>query len=625
MASIKTNKRKNLDEDFEQSNKKSKQSNKKSSIWEPILSYIPSTVSNALLTEKFDWVSATKLKNYLIKDPILDWFSLTRPELLANYNSKPNMLFENGYKFEEEIYEQLQRSYKKDFIKIAQTYKDINRTSYDTTRKHILSKRIPIIAQGVLYNDQNKTFGCADLLIRNDFLEKIFNINPNINPNSNSNTFYVIVDIKWTTLQLCSDGIHLRNSDLIPAYKAQLAIYTCALGMIQDYFPDTAYIMGKGWTFTKSHQNYYLNDPFDRLGHISYLDKDNSYLEETAKAIQWIRTVRSSWNDMKVYPKPSCSELYPNLNNHRDEPYHQLKQDIAMKIGEVTMLYSVGHMHRTMLHSQKIYSWKDKQCNASRLGITGNNGEILDKIVQINLRKNKPYILPKKIINNLNKWHTPSELDFYIDYETLNLQFVSTLSTSQPIIFMIGLGYIEDCEWKFKCFKLESASLEEERRIISEFKAFIVNRIESYKEKHNINQTTFVKPRLFHWTHVEKTCLESSDCTHNNIWTDWLAQIEWIDLHKIFKSEPIVVKGAFGFGLKNIASAMYKNRMIQTCWGPSIKNGFDAMMDAIAFYRIDISDRTDKEKNIMSEIISYNEVDCKVMYEIVDYLRKNLV
>ena len=418
--------------------------------------------------------------------------------------------------------------------------------------------------------------------------------------------------------------------------------------MIQGYFPDTAYIMGKGWTFTKSHQDYYLNDPFDRLGHISYSDKDNSYIEETAKAIQWIRTVRSSHQEMMVYPAPTCSELYPNLNNHHDEPYHQLKQEIAIKIGEPTILYNVSHMHRTKLHSQKIYSWKDKRFNAEKIGITGHNGEILDKIVKINLKKNKPYILPIKIINNLNKWHTPSELDFYIDYETLNLQFVSNsnesitqqsnlqfvsnsaqqstqYNSSQPIIFMIGLGYIEDFEWKFKCFKLESATLEEERKIISEFKAFIVNRIESYKEKHNINPTTFVKPRLFHWTHVEKTCLESSDSTHNNIWTDWLAQIEWIDLHKIFKSEPIVIKGAFGFGLKNIASAMYAHGMIQTCWGSSIKNGFDAMMDAIALYRIDISNRTEKENKVMSDIISYNEVDCKVMYEIVDYLRKNLL
>ena len=65
--------------------------------------------------------------------------------------------------------------------------------------------------------------------------------------------------------------------------------------------------------------------------------------------------------------------------------------------------------------------------------------------------------------------------------------------------------------------------------------------------------------------------------------------------------------------------------MIQTCWGSSIKNGFDAMMDAIALYRIDISNRTEKENKVMSDIVSYNEVDCKVMYEIVDYLRKNLL
>ena len=37
---------------------------------------------------------------------------------------------------------------------------------------------------------------------------------------------YYVIDIKFTTLKLTCDGIHVLNSGLFPAYKAQLYVYT---------------------------------------------------------------------------------------------------------------------------------------------------------------------------------------------------------------------------------------------------------------------------------------------------------------------------------------------------------------------------------------------------------------
>ena len=42
---------------------------------------------------------------------------------------------------------------------------------------------------------------------------------------------------------------------------------------------------------------------------------------------------------------------------------------------------------------------------------------------------------------------------------------------------------------------------------------------------------------------------------------------------KIFKSVPIAVKGSLNYSLKNIASAMYNNKLINTKWEDENING----------------------------------------------------
>jgi hypothetical protein len=68
---------------------------------------------------------------------------------------------------------------------------------------------------------------------------------------------------------------------------------------------------------------------------------------------------------------------------------------------------------------------------------------------------------------------------------------------------------------------------------------------------------------------------------------------------------------------------MYKNNMIKTCWhnNESIKctNGQDALLLGINLYKENNIVREDN--NILKVIRDYNEVDCKVLFEIIEYLR----
>ena len=65
-----------------------------------------------------------------------------------------------------------------------------------------------------------------------------------------------------------------------------------------------------------------------------------------------------------------------------------------------------------------------------------------------------------------------------------------------------------------------------------------------------------------------------------------------------------------------IGKALHKHNKIKTNWDTNITNGLSAMTDAIKYYQT-------KDETIMKNIAEYNEIDCKIMWEITDYLRKN--
>jgi hypothetical protein len=85
----------------------------------------------------------------------------------------------------------------------------------------------------------------------------------------------------------------------------------------------------------------------------------------------------------------------------------------------------------------------------------------------------------------------------------------------------------------------------------------------------------------------------------------------------VFTSNPIVVKGALTFKLKDIAKALYKAGLIRTSWtDDKMSDGMMAMTTAIDYYF------GDRNRDIMNSIERYNMIDCKVIWEIVSCLRK---
>ena len=84
----------------------------------------------------------------------------------------------------------------------------------------------------------------------------------------------------------------------------------------------------------------------------------------------------------------------------------------------------------------------------------------------------------------------------------------------------------------------------------------------------------------------------------------------------------MAVRGALGFGLKAVATAFHSLGLIETDWADSPIDGLGAMVGA---WRCDEEAKEQAlpmgHLPLMNEIARYNEVDCKVMMEIVCYLR----
>ena len=109
---------------------------------------------------------------------------------------------------------------------------EINEENFNKTKRAIKDV-VPIIMQAVLMENNLKLRGVADLIVRTDYLKKIFKNKINLDFDSdripknikNKKYYYVVIDIKYSHLTLCAKDNLIRNNGRMKAYKSQLLIY----------------------------------------------------------------------------------------------------------------------------------------------------------------------------------------------------------------------------------------------------------------------------------------------------------------------------------------------------------------------------------------------------------------
>lgn len=604
---------------------------------------IPETSSRKRRRVDIDWnayVSATATRNYLLNDPLLDWLKMhhntfirQKPVYTENINKAiiqksgetfTEFIMSQGIEFEKLVMKYLYENfgdYITDIGGDGNTARSLDKAQETLDE---MKRGTPIIYSGVLHDHKNRTYGVPDLLIRSDWFSKLLKKNPILEadetipaPNISDSYHYRVVDIKHTSLSLCADGFGLLNVGSIPAYKGQLWIYTRALGELQGYEPPSAYILGKRWSYWSKGAYFKGDFCLDRLGVVDFVSRDISVITKTNSAVKWIRDCRengSKW-DIKTIPFER-EELYPNMCNQSDFPWHNVKKQLAEEIDEITSVWQCGVKNREAAHAVNVFRWSDPKCNADILGITGQKTKpVLNSILDIN-RSKTDIIRPLTISDNTEDWQTRQAVEFFVDFEFTNLGGVSLRSENIQTIFMIGVGFYDnDHSWNYQDFTVSHISNEEEKRICKDFSNYIIEISERYE---------CVNPLLIHWSHAEETQWSGVHTRHKEMESIWESTgARWFDLLKVFKSEPITIKGALNFGLKSVANAFYNQGLINVTW----EQGMDGTMAMLTAYKCDI-EATNRGVEMgdlpqIEDIKTYNEIDCRSMGEILTYLRKN--
>ena len=575
--------------------------------------------------KKLEMVSASHLHNFMIDDCLVDWLKLkARPgtrksPAYGTSNDFTTFIMHKGVEFEHELVKFIDNS----IIPVTTVSQYLTDEACQKTIEYMTEGK-PIIYSAPVKNTKTNTQGIIDLLVRSDIIHQLIE-DPPLTPQEasfgspllNHNFHYIVVDIKFSTLPLRADGKHLLNSGHYPAYKAQTYIYNEAIGVIQGYTSPFAFIMGRRWRFTQKDINHINYTCLNKLGRIDFTGVDSGYPARVQKALDWVRDVKQNGSQWSVNP-PTRKELYPNMCVDSGI-WNQEKEKIAQDVGEITNIWYLGTKHRNKGLESNITSWHNPKCTTSRLAFSGSRAPIVDKIMKIN-RQSRDKIWPKKIMGNTSNWRSSSN-EIFVDFETLSDIFADFSELPQQkctdMIFMIGVGWVEGGSWKYKNFICNKATYEEEYRIMDEFVTFVKNR---------------GNPNIRYW-YAEPSFWSAAECrqfdlAHDNndierkdhISDNWKNLGEWNDLYNLFLREPIVLKGCFKFGLKPIAKTMKSQGMIKTSLESYCNSGMSAMINADKCYKI-CDDPVNS--STMIDIAKYNEFDCKVLCEILAYLRKN--
>lgn len=610
---------------------------------------------------KDDWVSASKTRNYALKDTLIDWLDYwydksDEKEIFGNIRTQneydfTKFIMNKGIQFEKHVINLIRNKIGKGkMVTICQNMNNYHKKVpiYEKQTEDEMMKGTPLIYQAVLLNRSGPlaySYGMPDLLVRSDYLDKIVEFCPLDDkmkklkaPGLKGNYHYVVVDIKFTTLEFCADGIRLRNSGSIPAYKNQLYIYNHALGRIQGYEPTTSYILGRKYKYETKGIIYSGNNCFDRLGCIQYNDWDNDYIDESARAIDWIKNLRNNGKKWKLLPKPSVPELYPNMSSSHDTAWDNLKMDYANKIGEITLLWNCGVKNRKIAHKNGVYSFRDDKCSSDLVGIHGpKQAPVLDEIIQINRKRKFENPIDRLEININddvdNQWMESYKLRITVDFETIGCLFDDfkdlPLAQDNIYLFMIGVAYqIYDQEPEYKMFLISELSKDAEFQIIYQFYQYLRKLTDKHLGKH------MPIPSLYHWGHIERSFFSGlCERLHETIGVDikndiklMQTKLDWYDVSECFKNNPIVINGCFRFGLKEVVNRLSELELIHSNWQNNNKicnSGNTAMIMAYNAYQTAKETGSSIIENpVIDEIRNYNKIDCIVIHEIIDLLRR---
>lgn len=595
------------------------------------------TIDDPATDQQWDtWVHASAIRHWCDGDPLLDWLDrygeergFVRDDRTPSYDARfdlPRLIGERGREFEALVLARLEDRYR--LARVGELPEDSRSRDAARATWQSMANGEPVIARGVLRDPQARTYGTADLLVRSDVLRDLVpgafdgEETPLVAPALPGQRWhYRLIDVRYSTLDLLKDGSLSTSSDL--GLMARLWLLNTALGRLQGATPPYAYVLGRGWRQGQLRGT----SCWDRLGRVPHdtfvRGLERSLSQVVADALAWVRRVRTEGASWDVRPAPTIPELWPNMKDRYDAPWQHAKRELAEELAELTLVAHIGPRVRSAAHARGVTRLDDPQLSASFLGVTAQSGaHAVDAILACDRARDGQIIRPKRIAADEGRWREVAPVECYVDFETVN-DVLDDLSTfpergGQALIFQIGCGRCVDGAWNFRSFTARQLSPEAEAGMIDQWVGYL-------RELALGAGVAVGDVRLFHWSAAETSAIEnayrSAALRHRDRgWPD----LGWYDLlEKVVRAEPVVVRGAHGFGLKAVANAMFRSELITTQWSEGLADGAGVMAGAwYAAREAALRGIAITEVPLMRDVERYNEIDCRVMAQVLDHLRR---
>ena len=497
---------------------------------------------------------------------------------------------------------------------------------YIKTKEIIKSEKYDVIHGGILYNENNNTFGHPDLIVSNYWLKKyITSISyTDEETNNNDKKIYYIIDIKGTTINLIKGGKKICESKDLEAYKIQIYIYSQALNKIQNNKQRiiNGFILGKKYIYHNNGEKTIILNPFETLGFIDYDIIRKTYDKKIFESIKLKKSINKNFSRYSLNPIRK-EYLLPNMRNKFDKNMKGIKKDIAKYNKEITSLYGCGIKQREMAKKHGITNYGDKRLTPEILGISPNHKKynIIRKILN---NSNILLDIPKE--NNYKNWREKVDYEFYVDFETFNNEEYITDEKdrlkyiNKQILYMIGVGFKGkqsnlEKEWNYKHFILEEEiNRKSQENLIDNFIEFI----NSFNKEELEQEKFYEKVRLYHWSSAEKVIYNKKINEYNLIKEKY--DLPWFDLLDVFRNyeNPIIIKDCNSYSLKSIINKLNEYKFLDLKWN-ELNDGYLSAILAKNLY-LGYEEYTNKIK-LLKEIITYNEIDCKAIYEVLKLIR----
>lgn len=350
--------------------------------------------------------------------------------------------------------------------------------------------------------------------------------------------------------------------------------------------------------------------------------------DHATATIEWAVQARKLISIAHAFPYTTLfrtHHVYPNMKNREDFPWHTAKKSIAHAIGELTCIWNCTYKAAVRWREshesrgESLGGYRRNDFSAGSIGVSGKRSDIINALLFVNgdarpspdgwdvfwdfpKDKRDPLLMP-----NFLEYTSLPKTEIFIDFEVLT----HGAYPPNPIeaIFLIGVGHTINGEnFQFRSFFLND--LDDETNLISDFVAHIENLRQDQKDT-----------PIYHWTHAEKTFLKSAckrihypDCVREIAFGQW----NWVDLEHEFRSRRVAVRGALNYRLKTLATAFKTQGLIETHWGNECADGMSAVTGYARYLDGDIP----RDDPRLEAVIRYNEIDCKVMYEMLSAMRQ---